>query len=88
MRNLDPRRAEFEGKLDHLRQARDVLAVHNGIESERQARCFHQRRRFALSAATKPEAEYGHDGGKNCDHVRDDRAVAQKSLAFLGPSEF
>jgi hypothetical protein len=43
---------------------------------------------FQGGAATKPEAEYGNDGGKNRDHARDGRAVAQKSPAFLGPSEF
>jgi hypothetical protein len=41
---------------------------------------------FQGGAATKPEAEYGNDGGKNRDHARDGRAVAQKSPAFLGPS--
>ena len=43
---------------------------------------------FQGGAATKPEAEYGNDGGKNRDHARDGRAVAQTSPAFLGPSEF
>src|ERR1700731_1873792 len=43
---------------------------------------------FQGGAATKPEAEYGNDGGKNRDHACDGRAVAQKSPAFLGPSEF
>jgi hypothetical protein len=43
---------------------------------------------FRGGAATKPEAEYGNDGGKNRDHARDGRAVAQISPAFLGPSEF
>src|SRR6202030_3037242 len=43
---------------------------------------------FQGGAATKPEAEYGNDGGKDRDHARDGRAVAQKSPAFLGPSEF
>jgi hypothetical protein len=42
---------------------------------------------FQGGAATKPEAEYGNDGGKNRDHARDGRAP-QKSPAFLGPSEF
>src|ERR1700694_279580 len=40
---------------------------------------------FQGGAATKPEAEYGNDGGKNRDHARDGRAGAQKSPAFLGP---
>jgi hypothetical protein len=39
-------------------------------------------------AATKPEAEYGNDGGENRDHALDGRAVAQNSPAFLDPSEF
>jgi hypothetical protein len=39
-------------------------------------------------AATKLEAEYGNDDGKNRDHAHDGTAVAQKSPAFLGPSEF
>ena len=43
---------------------------------------------FQGGAATKPEAEYGNDGGKNRDHARDGRAVAQISPAFLDPSEF
>src|ERR1700730_1416539 len=43
---------------------------------------------FQGGAATKPEAEYGNDGGKNRDHARDGRAVAQKSPAFLGPRSF
>src|ERR1700736_165836 len=34
---------------------------------------------FQGGAATKPEAEYGNDGGKNRDHARDSRAVAQKN---------
>ena len=43
---------------------------------------------FQGGAATKPEAEYGNDGGKNRDHARDGRAVTQKSPAFLGvPAE-
>jgi hypothetical protein len=44
--------------------------------------------RAVIPAATKPEAEYGNDGGKNRDHARDGRAVAQNSPAFLGASEF
>jgi hypothetical protein len=43
---------------------------------------------FLGGAATQPKAEYRHDGGKNRDHPRDGRAVAQKAPAFLGPSEF
>jgi hypothetical protein len=43
---------------------------------------------FQGGAATKPEAEYGNDGGKNRDHARDGRAAAQNSPTFLGPSEF
>jgi hypothetical protein len=43
---------------------------------------------FQAGAATKPEAEYGNDGGKNRNHAGDGREVAQKSPAFLGPSEF
>jgi hypothetical protein len=46
---------------------------------------------FQGGAATKPEAEYGNDGGKNRDHARDGRAAAQKSnfsrsLVSLGSS--
>ena len=43
---------------------------------------------FQGGAATKPEGEDGNDGGKNRDHARDRTAVAQKSLDFLGLSEF
>ena len=43
---------------------------------------------FQGGAATKPEGEDGNDGSKNRDHARDRTAVAQKSLAFLGLSEF
>jgi hypothetical protein len=43
---------------------------------------------FQAGAATTPEAEYGNDGRKNRDHARYGRAAAQKSPAFLGPSEF
>ena len=38
---------------------------------------------FQGGAATKPEGEYGSDGGKNRDHARDGRAVARKSPTFL-----
>jgi hypothetical protein len=34
---------------------------------------------FQGSAATKPETQYGNDGGKNRDHARDGRAVVQIS---------
>jgi len=34
---------------------------------------------FQGGAATKPESEYGNDGGKNRDHTRSGTAVAQKS---------
>ena len=43
---------------------------------------------FHRGAATKPESEDGNDGGNNRDHTRDGTALAQKSLAFLGLSEF
>lgn len=43
---------------------------------------------FQGGAATKPEGEDGNDGGKNRDHARDGMAVARKSLASLGISEF
>jgi hypothetical protein len=43
---------------------------------------------FQGGAATKPEGEDGNDGGKNRDHARDRTAMAQKSLDFLGLSEF
>jgi hypothetical protein len=41
---------------------------------------------FQGGAATKPEAEYGNDGGKNRDHARDGRAAAQKCSTFLEPN--
>jgi hypothetical protein len=43
---------------------------------------------FQGGAATKPEDEDGNDGRKNRDHARDRTAMAQKSLDFLGLSEF
>ena len=43
---------------------------------------------FQGGAATKAEGEHGNDGGKNRDHARDGRAMAQKSLDFLGLSDF
>jgi hypothetical protein len=39
-------------------------------------------------AAANTEREQGNQGGKNCDHAHDGMAVAGKSLAFLGLSEF
>jgi hypothetical protein len=44
-------------------------------------------RQHVTPAATKPESEHGHDGGKNRDHARDGTAVARKSLVTLGVSE-
>jgi hypothetical protein len=37
---------------------------------------------FQGGGATKPEAEYGNDGGENRDHPRDGRAVAQNLQRF------
>jgi hypothetical protein len=39
-------------------------------------------------AASKAESEDGNDAGSNRDHAHNGMAVAQKSLAFLGLSEF
>jgi hypothetical protein len=39
---------------------------------------------FQGRAATKPEAKYENDRGKNRDHARDGRAAARKSPTFLG----
>jgi hypothetical protein len=39
-------------------------------------------------AAANTEREQGNQGGKNCDHAHDGMAVARKSPAFLGLSEF
>ena len=43
---------------------------------------------FQRGAASKAESEDGNDGGKNRDHAHDGTAVARKSLASLGLSEF
>jgi hypothetical protein len=43
---------------------------------------------FQRGTATKPESEDGYDGGENRDHAHNGMAVARKSLAFLGLSEF
>jgi hypothetical protein len=39
-------------------------------------------------AAANTEREQGNECGKNCDHAHDGMAVARKSPAFLGLSEF
>ena len=39
-------------------------------------------------AAANTEREQGNEGGKNCDHAHNGMAVARKSPAFLGLSEF
>jgi hypothetical protein len=43
---------------------------------------------FQGGAATKPEAEYGNDGGKNRDHARDGMAVAQNLQPFSALRSF
>ena len=43
---------------------------------------------FQEGAASEAESEHGNDGGKNCDDAPDGTAVARKSLASLGLSEF
>ena len=43
---------------------------------------------FQGGAATKPEAEYGNDGGKNRDQAHDGKAATPKSLGFPDISEF
>ena len=43
---------------------------------------------FQRGTATKPESEDGYDGGENRDHAHNGMVAAQKSLAFLGLSEF
>ena len=39
-------------------------------------------------AAANTEREQGNEGGKNGDHAHNGMAVARKSPAFLGLSEF
>ena len=44
--------------------------------------------KFQRDAAANTEREQGNEGGKNCDRAHNGMAVARKSPAFLGLSEF
>ena len=66
-----------EPKLTRVLPPQDSHLMSKGNELE-----------FQGGAATKAESEDGNDGGENRDHARDGTAVARKSLASLGLSEF
>jgi hypothetical protein len=79
--------APFRWGASHTQIRIEILAS-KILGRTRQANSIVRALEFQGGAATKPEAEYGNDGGKNRDHARDGTAVVQKSPTFLRLSEF